>query len=203
MTPGHAAPDNTSCLPEKKHACTGVFRAALICQKLTIEDRSNIYSTMPLGRLQDNRSQNMENCRRIAVRDCQAFLWQMYEHYKGEAHVSFEGKISTLGLDEVPGATTCEIPGIKPIDGAPFDFWIVPINPATIKILKRKLSSPNILGSKGSVNHTQLAVGGQLVFQACDNFHGDCSVITRMFPVDLLETMLCNGILRRIQRFPD
>jgi len=127
----------------------------------------------------------------------------MYGHYKGEAHASFEGKISALNLDEVPGATSCETPGLKPIDGPPFDFLVVPINPATIAILKKKLSAPNVLGAKGSVNHTHLAVGAQPVFEAFDNFHGECSVITRMFPLDLLEAMLSNGILRSVQRFPD
>jgi hypothetical protein len=145
----------------------------------------------------------MENYRRIAVRDCQAFLWQMYKYYEGEAHASFEGKISALRLDEVPGATSCEASGLKPIDGSPFDFWVVPINAATIKILKTKLSAPNVLGSKGSVNHTLLAVGAQLVFQASDNFHGECTVIARIFPIGLLEAMLSNGTLRSIQRFPD
>jgi hypothetical protein len=144
----------------------------------------------------------MENYRRIAVRDCQAFLWQMYSHYAGEAQASFEGIISALALDEIPGASTCETAGLKPIDGPPFDFWVVPVNEATIKILKKKLSAPGVLGRKGSVNHTHLAVGGQPVFEAFDNFHGECSVITRMFPLGLLEAMLNNGILRSIQRFP-
>lgn len=145
----------------------------------------------------------MENCRRIAVRDCHAFLWQMYDHYKGEAHASFEGKISVLKLDEVTGATICETPGLKPIDGPPFDFRVIPINTVTIAMLKKKLSAPNVLGSKGLVNHTHLAVGAQPVFQAFDNFHVECSVIARMFPLDLLEAMLSNGILRSFQRFRD
>lgn len=127
----------------------------------------------------------------------------MYNHYKGEAHASFEGKISVLEFDEVPGATCRETPCLKPIDGPPFDFRIIPINAVTIAILKKKLSAPNVLGSKGLVNHTHLAVGAQPVFQAFDNFHGECSVIARMFPLDLLEAMLRNGILRSFQRFPD
>jgi hypothetical protein len=127
----------------------------------------------------------------------------MYSHYEGEAHASFEGKISALGLDEVLGASTYETPGPKPIDGPPFDFWVVPINAVTIKILKQKLAAPNVLGNKGSVNHTHLAVGAQRVFEAFDNFHGECSVIARIFPLDLLEAMLSNGTLRSIQRFPD
>ena len=58
----------------------------------------------------------MKDCRRIAVRDCQAFLWQMYSHYNGEAHASFEGKISVLEFDEIPGATCRETSCLKPID---------------------------------------------------------------------------------------
>ena len=127
----------------------------------------------------------------------------MYDHYKGEAHASFEGKISVLELDEVPGATCCQTAGLKPIDGPPFDFRVIPVTAVTIAILKKKLSAPNVLGSKGLVNHTHLAVGAQPVFQAFDNFHGECSVVARMFPLDLLEAMLRNGILRSFQRFPD
>jgi hypothetical protein len=145
----------------------------------------------------------MENYRRIAVRDCQAFLWQMYKHYEGEAHASFEGQLSSLGLDEIPGASIHATPGLQSIDGPPSDFRVVPINPATIRMLKTKLSAPAVLGREGSVNHTHLAVGTQPVFEAFDNFHGECSVISRLFPLGLLEAMLGNGILRSFERLRD
>lgn len=43
----------------------------------------------------------------IAVRDCQAFLWAMYVAYKGLAFASFEGKLLSLRLHEIPGESNC------------------------------------------------------------------------------------------------
>jgi len=77
------------------------------------------------------------------------------------------------------------------------DFITVPINPDTIRELKKRLASHGILGREGAVIHTQLAAGDDLLLIACDNFHDDCTVASVSVPEPFLEEMLSHGLLRK------
>lgn len=135
----------------------------------------------------------------IAVRDCQAFLWAMYAAYKGLASASFEGRLWSLRLHEMPGASNCTMAALtREADAPTLDFWIVPINEETINALKATLSHSGILGKDGVVVHTQLATDQQLIFSACDNFDKDCVRVSTSVPLSLLEEMLHTGVLKRI-----
>lgn len=135
----------------------------------------------------------------IAVRDCQGFLWAMYEAYKGLAFASFEGRLPSLRLHEIPGASNCTVaPLTRQTDTPKLDFWVVPINEQNINALKKTLSHSGILGEDGMVVHTQLATGQQLIFSACDNFDKDCVRVSASVPLSLLDEMLHKGLLERI-----
>jgi hypothetical protein len=135
----------------------------------------------------------------IVVRDCQGFLWAMYAAYKGLAFSSFEGRLSSLRLHEIPGASNCTMAGLtREIDAPTLDFWVIPINDTTINALKATLSHSGILGKDGVVVHTQLATEQQRIFSACDNFDKDCVRVSTSVPLSLLEEMLHTGVLKRI-----
>lgn len=135
----------------------------------------------------------------IAVRDNQGFLWAMYEAYKGLAFASFEGRLSSLRLHEIPGASNCTAPPLTRQTDAPnLDFWVIPINEQTINALKAALSHSGILGEDGVVVHTQLATKQQLIFSACDNFDKDCVRVSESVPLSMLEELLHTGLLERI-----
>lgn len=135
----------------------------------------------------------------IAVRDCQGFLWAMYAAYKGVAFASFEGRLSSLRLHEIAGASNCPTGTlVRETDSPTLDFWAIPINEETIKVLKARLSSSGMLGQDGAVVHTQLATEQQLIFSACDNFDEDCVRVSRIVPLPLLEELLHAGVLKRI-----
>jgi hypothetical protein len=135
----------------------------------------------------------------IAVRDYQGFLWAMYEAYKGLAFASFEGRLPSLRLHEIPGASNCTVaPLTRQTDAPKLDFWVVPINEQTINALKATLSHSGILGEDGVVVHTQLATEQQLIFSACDNFDKDCVRVSASVPLSLLEELLHTGLLERV-----
>jgi hypothetical protein len=123
----------------------------------------------------------------------------MYAAYKGLAFASFEGRLSSLRLHEIPGAMNCTTSVLRRETTAPIlDFWVVPINEETINALKVVLSHSGILGKDGVVEHTQLATEGQLIFSACDNFHKECVRVSRSVPLSLLDELLHTGVLKRI-----
>jgi hypothetical protein len=144
-------------------------------------------------------SDQNDTYRWIAVRDYQGFLWAMYEAYKGLAFASFEGRLSSLRLHEIPGSSNCTVvPLTRQTDAPKLDFWVVPINGHTINALKATLSHSGILGEDGVVVHTQLATEQQLIFSACDNFDKDCVRVSASVPLSLLEEFLHTGLLEHI-----
>jgi hypothetical protein len=138
----------------------------------------------------------MPNFRSVQVRDCQGTLWAFYHRYEGQATASFEGDLSGLKLHEVNGASTTETDFLCRQTLAPeLDFVTVPINHESIRQLKMRLSSNGVLGSSGSINHTQLEVGGKLLFVACDNFHDECTVVSPEVPEAFLKELQDRGLL--------
>jgi hypothetical protein len=123
----------------------------------------------------------------------------MYAAYEGLAFASFEGRLSSLRLHEIPGASNCTIAALpRQTDAPTLDFWVVPINEETINALKATLSRSGILGNDGVVVHTQLATEQQQIFSACDNFDKDCVRVSTSVPLSLLGALLHTGVLKRI-----
>jgi len=139
----------------------------------------------------------MPEYRRLEVRDCQGTLWAFYRRYEGRSVASFEGDLSGLRLEELPGASAQESGLLRRQTLEPeLDFITVPINPDTIRELKKRLASHGILGRDGAVIHTQLAAGDDLLLIACDNFHDDCTVVSVSVPEPFLKEILSHGLLR-------
>ena len=141
--------------------------------------------------------QSMPTFRALDVRDCQGTLWAFFREYQGQALASFEGDLSGLHLTDIPGASRDEVDALRRQTVEPeLDFCIVPINQATVSILKARLSSKGLLGRDGKVIHTQLQVHGELVFSACDNFHRECTVVSSQVTEDFLCALTQQGLLR-------
>ena len=139
----------------------------------------------------------MPEYRHLEVRDCQGTLWAFYRKYEGQSVASFEGDLSSLRLGELAGASAKELGSLRRQTLEPeLDFVTVPINSDTIRELKKRLSSHGILGRDGTVIHTQLARGDDLLLIACDNFHDDCTVASVSVPEPFLKEMLSHGLLR-------
>jgi hypothetical protein len=139
----------------------------------------------------------MPTYRAVDVRDCQGALWAFCREFEGRAFASFEGDLSELHLSEIPGASGGGTKALKRQTREPeLDFCVVPINSVTVGLLKTCLSSKGVLGSDGKIIHTQLEVGGELVFSACDNFHRECTVVSASVREELLRLLTEHGLLR-------
>lgn len=139
----------------------------------------------------------MQTYRPIQVRDCQGTLWAFYREYAGKASASFEGDLSTLRLEQIPGYSTHETDSLKRQTLEPeLDFCVVPINTETMALLKVSLSKHGILGRDGVVMHTQIEVAGMPIFIACDNFHEDCTVAAMSVSTAFLSQLKSKGLLR-------
>jgi len=139
----------------------------------------------------------MDSPRPLQVRDCQGTLWAFYRKYEGVALASFEGDLSALGLQALPGSTTQETGALKRQTAAPeLDFVVVPITRENTASLKAVLSSPRVLGENGTVIHTQIEVAGEPVLVACDNFHDECTVVSRSVSEEFLSQLKQSGVLR-------
>lgn len=139
----------------------------------------------------------MPEYRRLEVRDCQGTLWAFYRKYEGQSVASFEGDLSDLQLGEIPGASSQETNSLRRQTMEPeLDFVTVPINADTVRKLKRCLTAHGVLGRNGSVIHTQLAAGDNLLLIACDNFHDECTVASTIVPETFLNEMQSHGLLR-------
>jgi hypothetical protein len=76
------------------------------------------------------------------------------------------------------------------------DFVVVPITHENVTTLKERLFRPGVLGTDGIVIHTQIEVSGEAIFVACDNFHDECTVVSRAVPKAFLERLKEVGVLR-------
>lgn len=139
----------------------------------------------------------MQSHRPLQVRDCQGTLWAFYRQYEGKALASFEGDLSTLGLNSLPGSTGQETGALKRQTTEPqLDFVVVPITRENVATLKERLSRPGVLGTNGMVIHTQIEVAGEPILIACDNFHDECTVASQSVPAAFLEQLKEIGVLR-------
>jgi len=135
--------------------------------------------------------------RPLQVRDCQGILWAFYRKYEGIALASFEGDLSELRLNELTGCTFDETKSLRRQTLEPqMEFVVVPINPQNVSALKKFLARRDVLGTNGSIIHTQIEAGGEPLFIACDNFHDDCTVASTAVPEEFLLELKEQGILR-------
>lgn len=140
----------------------------------------------------------MSTYRAVDVRDCQGTLWALYREFQGQSLASFEGDLSELHLSQIPGYSMVETKALKRQTTLPeLDFCVVPINASTVSLLKTMLSSRGLLGHDGKIIHTQLQVGDELIFSACDNFHNECTVMSTRVPEEFLLSLTRQGLLRR------
>jgi len=139
----------------------------------------------------------MPSFRPLQVRDCQGTLWAFLRKYEGQARISFEGDLQGLHLDELPSASFEETPALRRQTISPrLDFVVVSASRENINSLKTCLSKAGVLGRNGTVIHTQIEVGGELIFLACDNFHDDCTAASPSVTESFLAELKSSGALR-------
>jgi hypothetical protein len=138
--------------------------------------------------------------RSINVKDCQGTLIYLYSQFIGQAFTSFEGDLNKLNLLDIPDVIYTESIGLKRQTISPIlDFAIIPITTKTIPLLKSKISAPKLFGKHGEIIHVQMAINDKVIFSACDNFHKDCTVVSKIIPDNILIEMKKIGLIREYE----
>jgi hypothetical protein len=131
----------------------------------------------------------------LIARDKPGLLVAMMRALSGNAHISFEGRLSECQLDEIPGSTDQETPILKRNTLVPRqDFIIVPLEPNTLRpILDRVLPEGRVVHD---VIHVQIEKNGKLEFGAYDNFHPECIEAGSGVPETVLKDLKSRGVLK-------
>jgi len=134
----------------------------------------------------------------LEARDKPGLLSAMMNKLAGDAHISFEGNLSSCNFLGVRGTTGEEVHGLKRQTSFPrLDFAVMPLDPDTVKpILQQILTGGRVVHD---VVHVQIAKHGQLVFGAYDNFHPDCIFAGPGIAETLLQELVTRGILKSFE----
>jgi hypothetical protein len=114
----------------------------------------------------------------------------------GDAHISFEGDLSILGLVGLPGASQIETSVLKRNTLWPQqDFVIVPLEPSAIEAIFTRIGGT----VPRTVHHIQIEKGGRLEFGAYDNFYPECIFLGCAITQTFIDSQISEGTLRSLQ----
>jgi len=137
---------------------------------------------------------------RWLVLDKRRFLLAIIEELAGNAHISFEGDLPSLKLTSIPGASECETEALKRNTLWPTqDFLVLPFEPSMGRAILSAIGGT----VPGSIIHVQVEKEGVLQFGAYDNFHPESIYFGGGVRQEFLESMLCQGLLKSIQKPED
>ena len=132
----------------------------------------------------------------IDPRDKPGLLLAMMKQFMNSGHISFEGSLGALTFCTWQTSSSEETDTLKRNTMSPrLDFVVVPLTEQTVPAIWRELSDKDHLVREGII-HVQIESQGKLVFGGYDNFHRDCTVVSADVPVELLETLKENGVIR-------
>ena len=127
------------------------------------------------------------------VSDKRRLLLAMMEEFAGDAHISFEGDLSTLPLSSIPGASQEETGVLRRNTLWPKqDFIVLPLEPSTSKTIISAIGGtvPN------AIIHIQIEKCGTLQFAVYDNFHSQCIIFHSTAKPAFFESLVSESIMR-------
>jgi hypothetical protein len=128
----------------------------------------------------------------IAIHFKNRLLLAVMKHLAGNAEISFEGDLSSLGLHVLLGASTKETEILRRNTSWPRQgYVVVPLTPDTIQPIFRAIGGTIPQG----IIHIQIAKEGKLEFGAYDRFHPDTLTFGEVFSKDFLDDLVSQGIL--------
>ena len=128
----------------------------------------------------------------IAIHFENRLLLAVMKLLAGNAEISFEGDLSSLGLLDLAGASTNETEILRRNTIWPRqDYVVVPLTPDTIQLIFRAIGGTIPQG----IIHIQIAKEGKLEFGAYDRFHPDALTFGEIFRKDFLDDLVSQGIL--------
>jgi hypothetical protein len=132
----------------------------------------------------------------LDVIDPRALLHALLPRLAGGAHIALEGRLADLHLD----LATMR----RPIQALrrqtmypPQDFLVAPLERSTVAPVLEACGR-GLCGPRGlePLIHVQVEKDGTLQMQACDNFDPDCTWVGPAVPVEVLQALVNQGVLR-------
>jgi hypothetical protein len=121
-------------------------------------------------------------------------LFAAMKELAGDAQISFEGELHTLGLLSFQGALiegTNTLKRCSLSDPPDFDFVILPLETENIKAIIAAIGG----SIPRSIIHIQIAKADKLEFGAYDNFHSQCMFFGSSLTGPFLDSLVSDGIL--------
>ncbi len=114
-----------------------------------------------------------------------------------ESYISFEGGLDNLNFSTLPGAACAEIEKILQRQTiSQLDFIVIPLTEQNLREIWKELIAKDHLVREGII-HVQIRYCGKLVFGGYDNFHRECVFADSSVPIELLEKLKANGVIRK------
>ena len=133
----------------------------------------------------------------IDPRDKPGLLIAVMRELAGSAEISFEGWLGELGLESISGAYSQETDALRRQTRKPrLDFLVLPLTKESVDVIWRAISEKDHLTDPNGIIHVQIALDGRLVFIGGDNFHRECVSAWEGFPIELLDRLIENGVIR-------
>jgi hypothetical protein len=138
---------------------------------------------------------------RINVRWTVPFICAVIDFGQRDGKISFEGELGACDWSEVTGVEREPSAAHKRNTMSPVqDFIIVPLSPASVETLKRKI--PPHVGLHAKVAHILISRGDKPVFWSYDWFHeGGCGT-DDAFDERILPKLREGGVIRGVTEMP-
>ena len=135
----------------------------------------------------------------IDARDKPGLLLAMMRQFQDQSNISFEGSLGQLTCFSWPAASYEENQVLKRQTTSPeLDFVVIPLTEQSVKDIWKELCEKDHLAHEGII-HVQIENNGRLVFGGYDNFHRECTVAYPGVPLELLEKLKEQGIIREYE----
>jgi hypothetical protein len=140
----------------------------------------------------------------IDPQDNPGLLLAAMRAFEGTGQISFEGIAPNSGLWNIPGASPMETEALRrAIIFGTGGFVVLPLTHETIDAIGKQITweaedDPEEGHQVFPSNffHVQIASDNRYVFGAYDNFCSCCVVATKIFPREVLDRLVANGIIR-------
>jgi hypothetical protein len=140
----------------------------------------------------------------IDPRDKPGLLVAVMRELAGNAEIAFEGGLGELDLENIAGAHFQETDALRRQTLKPqLDFIVLPLTAESVDVIWRIISENGLLTDPMRIIHAQIALDGRLVFAGCDNFHRECVSAWEGFPIELLDRLIENGVIRSYRSAPE
>jgi hypothetical protein len=124
-----------------------------------------------------------------------ALLTEVLQYFKGDAAILLEGDLSHFHFEDIAGNSAVVAQPFNREAPEANDAIILPLEESTVDEILRRIIPANKF--KKRIKAIQVVKGGAIQFMAGDNFHRECVSIHSDTPLEFLEHLRSEFIIKR------